>query len=84
MDNLSDYYDPALKAARLTLLREDHRFEFVMGDVADRALMPSVFSRTRPRNVIHLAAQAGARHSPKVPEAYVDPNLVGFANILDA
>lgn len=84
LDNLSDYYDPALKAARLTLLREDHRFEFVMGDVADRALMPSVFSRTRPRHVIHLAAQAGVRHSLKAPEAYVDSNLVGFANILEA
>ena len=84
LDNLSDYYDPALKAARLALLQGDRRFEFVMGDVANRALLPLVFSRTRPRHVIHLAAQAGVRHSLKAPDAYVDSNLVGFANILEA
>jgi UDP-glucuronate 4-epimerase len=84
LDNLSDYYDPALKRARLEQLGQDPRFEFIMGDVADRALLPSVFSRTRPRHVIHLAAQAGVRHSLKAPESYVDSNLVGFANMLEA
>ncbi|MFM8420387.1 MAG: NAD-dependent epimerase/dehydratase family protein, partial [Verrucomicrobiota bacterium] len=77
-------YDPALKSARLALLREDRRFEFVIGDVADRDLLPRVFARTQPQHVIHLAAQAGVRHSLKAPEAYVDSNLVGFANILEA
>jgi UDP-glucuronate 4-epimerase len=84
LDNLSDYYDPALKRARLEQLGHDPRFEFIMGDVADRALLPSIFSRTRPRHVIHLAAQAGVRHSLKAPESYVDSNLVGFANMLEA
>jgi UDP-glucuronate 4-epimerase len=84
IDNLNSYYDPTLKSARLALLREDRRFELVIGDVADRGLLPLVFSRTRPRHVIHLAAQAGVRHSLKAPEAYVDSNLVGFANILEA
>ena len=84
LDNLSDYYDPALKRARLEHLGHDPRFEFIMGDVADRALLPSAFSRTRPRHVIHLAAQAGVRHSLKAPESYVDSNLVGFANMLEA
>jgi UDP-glucuronate 4-epimerase len=84
LDNLSDYYDPALKLARLSLLQGDRRFEFVRGDIADRTLLPVVFSQTRPRHVIHLAAQAGVRHSLKAPVSYVDSNLVGFANILEA
>jgi UDP-glucuronate 4-epimerase len=83
LDNLNDYYDPALKQARLNILRENLRFNFVQGDLADRAAIASLFARHRFKNVIHLAAQAGVRHSINHPHAYVDANLEGFANVLE-
>ena len=83
-DNLNAYYDPRLKEARLSLLREDPAFEFFHADLADRQAMAEVFAKSRPQRVIHLAAQAGVRYSLQAPEAYVDSNLVGFGNILEA
>jgi UDP-glucuronate 4-epimerase len=83
IDNLNDYYDPTLKQARLAELRTDPRFRFEQCDVADRAAMARLFASERFPYVAHLAAQAGVAHSAVDPAAYVDANLVGFANILE-
>jgi UDP-glucuronate 4-epimerase len=83
LDSLNDYYDPALKQSRLHILREDSRFSFVHADLADRQAMRGLFARHRFPAVIHLAAQAGVRHSIDRPHDYVDANLEGFVNILE-
>jgi UDP-glucuronate 4-epimerase len=83
LDNLNSYYDPALKGARLNVLREDSRFSFVHLDLSDRAAIKSLFARYRFPTVIHLAAQAGVRYSLEHPHAYVDANLDGFINVLE-
>jgi UDP-glucuronate 4-epimerase len=83
LDNLNAYYDPALKQARLDILRADPRFNFVQADLADRAAMAELFARYRFPVVVHLAAQAGVRHSIEQPHAYVDANLEGFGNVLE-
>lgn len=84
LDNLCPYYDPALKAARLDDLQARPGFRFVRADLADRDACRAAFEEIRPRLVAHLAAQAGVRHSIDDPAAYVDANLVGFANVLEA
>jgi UDP-glucuronate 4-epimerase len=81
LDNLNAYYDVSLKQARLAQLREEPGFRFVRADIADRAAMEGVFETFDA--VVHLAAQAGVRHSIENPHAYVDANLVGFVNILE-
>jgi UDP-glucuronate 4-epimerase len=83
LDNLNDHYDPALKLARLELLRANSRFSFVQADLADRPLVASLFAKHRFAAVIHLAAQAGVRYSIDHPHAYVDSNLEGFVNVLE-
>lgn len=83
LDNLNSYYDPALKRARLDILRQDRSFSFVEADLADRIAMAELFSRHRFATVIHLAAQAGVRYSIEHPHAYVDSNLQGFLNVLE-
>ena len=83
LDSLNNYYDPALKQARLNILRADPRFSFVHADLADRAAISELFARHRFAVVIHLAAQAGVRHSIDHPHAYVEANLEGFANVLE-
>ena len=83
LDNLNDYYDPRLKEARLGELRTSANFHFEKCDLADRAAVAAVFAKQRFSNVAHLAAQAGVAHSAVDPAAYVDANLVGFANILE-
>ncbi len=83
IDNLNDYYDVALKEARLARLAPNARFRFVKIDVADRGGMQDFFARERPERVVHLAAQAGVRYSLRNPHAYADSNLVGFVNILE-
>jgi UDP-glucuronate 4-epimerase len=83
VDNLSAYYDPALKEARLNRLTPHSTFGFERLDVADRAAMEDMFRRRRPIRVVHLAAQAGVRYSLQNPHAYVDANLVGFVNVLE-
>jgi UDP-glucuronate 4-epimerase len=82
-DNLNDYYDPALKDARLARLQGKAGFSFVRGDVADTAGVLALFERERFDRVIHLAAQAGVRYSLANPHAYVQANLAGFVNILE-
>jgi len=84
LDNMNDYYDLRLKEARLKELRRCGRFAFVRGDIADKGTVAETFRAHRPRFVVHLAAQAGVRHSLTHPDAYVKSNLVGFFNILEA
>jgi UDP-glucuronate 4-epimerase len=83
LDNLNDYYDPALKEARLRLLSAQPRFTFHRSDISDRAAVGAVFSEHRPDRVVHLAAQAGVRHSLTSPRAYIESNISGFLNILE-
>jgi UDP-glucuronate 4-epimerase len=83
LDNLNNYYDPALKQSRLDILREHPRFSFVQIDLADRPSIAALFARGRFAVVVHLAAQAGVRHSIDQPHAYVDANLEGFLNVLE-
>jgi UDP-glucuronate 4-epimerase len=83
LDNLNAYYDPALKQARLAELAKERGFRFVKLDLADRAGMAALFAEHRFRDVVHLAAQAGVRHSLVDPHTYADANLTGFLNILE-
>ncbi len=83
LDNLNDYYDVSLKEARLKELASFSNFEFVKLDLADRVAMPALFQSRRFERVIHLGAQAGVRYSLQNPLAYIDSNILGFANILE-
>lgn len=83
LDNLNAYYDVRLKHARLEQLEGIGAFRFERGDIADRESMARLFDATRPDVVIHLAAQAGVRHSLQHPQDYIDSNLVGFGNVLE-
>src|SRR5580704_16892741 len=83
VDNMNAYYDPTLKEARSAELAKFPAFQFVKLDIADRAEVATLFSRHRFGFVIHLAAQAGVRHSLLDPHSYVDANLQGFMNVLE-
>jgi UDP-glucuronate 4-epimerase len=83
LDNLNPYYDPGLKAARIAELQSFRNFRFEQMDVADRKSMTQLFAAERFPNVLHLAAQAGVRHSLADPHAYADANLIGFLNVLE-
>ncbi len=83
IDNLNDYYDPALKQARLDLLLPRKGFTFVKLDMADRPAMTKLFKQHSFDVVVNLAAQAGVRYSLENPHSYVDSNVVGFVNILE-
>lgn len=83
VDNLNDYYDVSLKRARLARLVATNGFADERLDITDVAALRAMVTRTRPDRVVHLAAQAGVRYSLTHPEAYVQANLVGFANILE-
>lgn len=83
LDNLNDFYDPALKRSRLDLLQQDANFEFVHADLSDHTAISGLFARYGFGQVIHLAGQASVRHSIGHPHAYADANLVGFLNILE-
>jgi len=84
LDNLNDYYDVTLKQARLAQLQAEAGFVFHQRDLADRAGLEQVFVEGKPETVVNLAAQAGVRYSLENPHAYVESNLVGFVNILEA
>ncbi|MEL7660866.1 NAD-dependent epimerase [Acetobacterium wieringae] len=84
IDNLNDYYDPNLKQARLDKLGFYPNFIFQKADLKNKAEINTIFERYQPTNVINLAAQAGVRYSIENPYAYVDSNLIGFMNILEA
>jgi UDP-glucuronate 4-epimerase len=83
LDNLNPYYDPTLKQARLARLEARPGYRHAPIDLADRDGVARLFSEHRPQRVVNLAAQAGVRYSLEQPAAYVDSNLVGFANILE-
>ena len=83
VDNLSPYYDPALKVARLKRFEAEPGFRFIKLDLADRDATAALFAAEKFPYVVHLAAQAGVRHSLTDPHAYVDANLQGFANVLE-
>ena len=84
LDNLSAYYDVTLKQARLKDLAPHRNFRFIRADLKDRGAVESVFREHRPQRVVHLAAQAGVRHSLRHPHDYGDANLTGFLNVLEA
>jgi UDP-glucuronate 4-epimerase len=83
VDNLNDYYDPSLKRSRLAQLEGHPAFQFQLLDMADREGVAALFAGPHFDAVIHLAAQAGVRHSLKAPHSYVDSNVVGFVNVLE-
>ena len=83
-DNLNAYYDPRLKQARLDKLLPLDGFSFVRASLEDRAALEAAFDQFKPQRVVNLAAQAGVRYSLENPQAYVESNIVGFLNILEA
>ncbi len=84
IDNLNDYYDVTLKESRLKELEKYPSFVFIKGNIADKPLMFEIFEKYRPAVAVNLAAQAGVRYSITNPDAYVESNLIGFFNILEA
>ena len=84
MDSVNDYYDVRLKEYRLRELANFPNFTFIKGNLADKALIDSIFEQYRPQIVVNLAAQAGVRYSITNPDAYIESNLIGFYNILEA
>ncbi len=83
-DNLNDYYDVSLKEERLRILKEFDQFTFVKGDLADKEAVTKLFTTFKPQIVVNLGAQAGVRYSIDNPDAYIQSNIVGFFNILEA
>lgn len=83
-DNINDYYDVSLKYARLDILKKYPNFTFIKADLAEKQAVNGVFERERPNVVVNLAAQAGVRYSIDNPDVYIDSNIVGFFNILEA
>jgi UDP-glucuronate 4-epimerase len=83
IDNHNDYYDPAIKEARLARYAAHPNYRHLRIDLADRKAMEQAFSTHKPQRVVNLAAQAGVRYSIDNPLAYVDSNLVGFAHVLE-
>ena len=84
IDNLNDYYDVTLKEYRLKELEKYPSFVFIRGNIADKPLIFEIFEKYRPAVAVNLAAQAGVRYSITNPDAYVESNLIGFFNILEA
>ena len=89
LDNMNDYYDPALKEYRLDLIEEAAKASpvkhiFIKGSIADKVLVDQIFADYKPSIVVNLAAQAGVRYSIDHPDVYIESNLIGFYNILEA
>lgn len=84
IDNMNDYYDPRLKDERLKQLQEYEGFVFIKGNIADRQFVEKIFAEYKPSTVVNLAAQAGVRYSITNPDAYIESNIIGFYNILEA
>ena len=84
IDNMNDYYDVRLKEERLKELQQYPDFTFVRGNIADKELIDRMFAEYKPQVVVNLAAQAGVRYSITNPGAYIEANLIGFYNILEA
>ena len=84
IDSMNDYYDVSLKEYRLSQLQQYQNFTFIKGNIADKGLIDSVFAEYKPPIVVNLAAQAGVRNSISNPEEYIEANIIGFFNILEA
>lgn len=84
IDSMNDYYDVRLKEQRLAELLQYPTFKFVRGNIADKQLVSDLFDQYRPQIVVNLAAQAGVRYSITNPDVYIESNLIGFYNILEA
>lgn len=84
IDNMNDYYDVRLKEERLAQLLQLPDFTFIKGNIADKELVDKIFAEYEPQIVVNLAAQAGVRYSITNPSAYIETNLIGFYNILEA
>lgn len=84
VDNINDYYDVNLKYTRLGQLEPYDKFTFIKGDISDKNMITSIFEEHKPNIVINLAAQAGVRYSIENPDVYIQSNIIGFYNILEA
>lgn len=84
IDNMNDYYDVHIKEERLRMLQKFDGFTMVYGSIADKAVLDKLFEEYKPQVVVNLAAQAGVRYSITNPDAYIQSNLIGFYNILEA
>lgn len=84
LDNMNDYYDVRIKEARLAELQKFENCTFIKGNLADKALINSIFEQYHPDIVVNLGAQAGVRYSITNPDAYIESNMIGFYNILEA
>ena len=84
LDNMNDYYDVRIKEARLAELQKFENYTFIKGNLADKALINSIFEQYHPDIVVNLGAQAGVRYSITNPDAYIESNMIGFYNILGA
>lgn len=83
-DNVNDYYDVKLKESRLEILSKYDKFTFIKGNLADKEVVNSLFDTYKPNIVVNLAAQAGVRYSIENPDVYIESNIIGFYNILEA
>ena len=81
---MNDYYDVKLKESRLEGLEKNPNFSFIKGNIADKETINNIFDTYQPQIVVNLAAQAGVRYSITNPDAYIESNLIGFHNILEA
>lgn len=84
LDNMNDYYDVRIKEARLAELQRFENYTFIKGNLADKDLINSIFEQYHPNIVVNLGAQAGVRYSITNPDAYIESNMIGFYNILEA
>ncbi|MBE7147305.1 NAD-dependent epimerase/dehydratase family protein [Bacillus mycoides] len=84
IDNINDYYDVNLKYARLEQLKPYEKFTFIKGDISDKDMITKIFEEYKPNIVVNLAAQAGVRYSIENPDVYIQSNVIGFYNILEA
>lgn len=84
IDNMNDYYDVALKEYRLQQVKENKNYVFLKGDISDKKIITEIFEKYQPSVVVNLAAQAGVRYSITNPDAYIQTNVIGFFNILEA
>ncbi len=84
LDNMNDYYDVRIKEERLSELQKYNNYTFIKGNIANKELINNLFEQYRPYIVVNLAAQAGVRYSITNPDAYIESNLIGFYNILEA
>ena len=84
LDNLNDYYDVSLKEARLEILKKFDKFTFIKGDISDKVFLDKLFDEYKFDIVVNLAAQAGVRYSIDHPDVYIQSNIIGFYNILEA